>query len=139
MSVPNGIELREGEVPPRGQVLRLYRENAWSSADRPEELLAALTGSHALVTAWAGGELVGLGNAISDGALVVYFPHMLVRPAWQGRGVGRAILDRLKARYAGFHQQVLLADAPAVGFYERAGFVPTAGAEALWIYAGDDH
>lgn len=133
------VEVREDEVPPRHQVLRLYRENRWSSADRPDELLAALAGSHALVTAWDNGELVGLGNAISDGALVVYFPHMLVRPAWQGRGVGRSILERLKTRYAGFHQQVLLADTPAVGFYARAGFVRTPGAAAMWIYDGDDN
>jgi GNAT superfamily N-acetyltransferase len=32
---------------------------------------------------------VGLGNAISDGALVVYYPHMLVLPEYQGRGIGR--------------------------------------------------
>ena len=54
------------------EVLRLYRANEWSSAERPTELMAALRGSHSLVTARVADELVGIGNAISDGHLVVY-------------------------------------------------------------------
>jgi len=54
------------------EVVALYRANDWSSADKPEQLLAALRNSHGLVTARLDGRLVGLGNAISDGLLVVY-------------------------------------------------------------------
>lgn len=133
------VTLREDRDLPREPVLQLYRANGWSSADKPDALLAALAGSHCVVTAWAGDELVGLGNALSDGRLVVYYPHLLVRPDWHGRGVGRAIVARMQTWYGKFHQQVLLADSPAVGFYEKAGFVRPDGAEALWIYRGDDH
>lgn len=56
-------------------VLALYRANGWSSADKPELLLKALLASHSLGTAWDGARLIGLGNAISDGHLVVYYPH----------------------------------------------------------------
>ena len=65
------------EIPPE-QVLALYRANGWSAASQPDALCRALRGSEALVSAWAGDVLVGLGNAISDGALVVYYPHLLV-------------------------------------------------------------
>jgi len=61
-------------------VLALYRANGWSSAEKPQLLRQALLASHSLVTAWAGRKLVGLGNAISDGHLVVYYPHLLVLP-----------------------------------------------------------
>ena len=71
------------------EVIEIYRANAWSSADKPLELMAALRNSHSLVTARITGKLVGLGNAISDGHLVVYFPHMLVHPDFQRRGVGQ--------------------------------------------------
>src|SRR5687768_7442345 len=56
-------------------VVALYRANEWSSAEKPDLLHRALFGSHSLFTAWHGERLVGLGNATSDGHLVVYYPH----------------------------------------------------------------
>lgn len=120
-------------------ILALYRANAWSSADKPHALRRALLGSHTLVSAWDEGALVGLGNAISDGALVVYYPHLLVLPAYQRRGVGREIVKRLMAPYAGFHQHVLLADGGAVEFYKKCGFERAGHTEPMWVYAGTEH
>lgn len=122
-----------------GEVLEIYRANAWSSAAKPDELMAALRNSHSLVTARIAGRLVGLGNAISDGHLVVYFPHMLVHPAFQGRGIGREMMTALLRKYAGFHQQMLTADGGAIRFYESLGFVRAGKTEPMWIYAGTEH
>ncbi|MCW5816779.1 MAG: GNAT family N-acetyltransferase [Labilithrix sp.] len=133
------IDYRESRELPREAVLALYRENDWSAATKPDALLAALSASHALVTAWEGVRLIGLGNAISDGHLVVYYPHLLVLPAYQGRGIGRALMQRLMARYAGFHMQMLTADGRAIPFYEKCGFVRAGQTEPMWIYAGSDH
>ena len=121
------------------QVLALYRALRWSSAEKPRELERALRNSHFLVTAWDGSRLVGLGNAISDGALVVYYPHMLVRPEYQGRGIGREIVRRLMARYAGFHQHILVADGGAIEFYRKCGFERAGHTEPMWVYAGTEH
>ncbi|MBQ5949305.1 GNAT family N-acetyltransferase [Massilia sp. ST3] len=123
----------------REEVIRLYRANGWSSADKPDQLLAGLRNSHALVTARAGTALVGLGNAISDGHLVVYFPHMLVDPARQGEGIGRKMMAALLDRYAGFHQLMLTADGDAIPFYQRLGFERAGRTEPMWIYAGAEH
>ena len=46
------------------EILDLYKANQWSSAGRPNELLAALRNSHSLVTARRAGKLTGIGNAI---------------------------------------------------------------------------
>jgi len=54
------------------EVIELYKANGWSSAEKPEKLIPALRNSDALVTARISGKLVGIGNAISDGSLVVY-------------------------------------------------------------------
>ena len=121
------------------EVLSLYEANAWSSAEKPQQLLAALRNSHALVTARVEGRLVGLGNAISDGHLVVYFPHMLVHPKYQRRGVGRAMMGALMERYAGFNQQMLTADGDAVEFYKSMGFERAGRTEPMWVYAGNEH
>jgi hypothetical protein len=56
------------------EVVDLYKANQWSSAEKPNELLAALRNSHSLVTARMAGKLMGIGNAISDGHLVVRGP-----------------------------------------------------------------
>ena len=121
------------------EVLELYRANHWSAAEKPEALLSALRNSHALVTARVDGRLVGLGNAISDGYLVVYFPHMLVHPDFQSRGIGGQLMRVLLERYAGFHQLMLTADGDAIRFYERMGFVRAGRTEPMWVYAGNEH
>ena len=121
------------------KLVALYRANRWSSADKPDLLRKALLNSHALVSAWAGKELVGLGNAISDGYLVVYYPHLLVHPDYQGRGIGTGIMRRLMEKYRGFHQHVLMADGRAIGFYRKCGFTRAGRTESMWIYAGTDH
>lgn len=120
-------------------VLALYRACEWSSAQKPELLHKALLASHSLFTAWDGPRLVGLGNAISDGHLVVYYPHLLVLPGYQGRGIGTELMRRLMARYEGFHQHMLVADGRALDFYRKRGFERAGETEPMWIYAGHDH
>jgi len=121
------------------EVIELYKVNGWSSAEKPEKLMPALKNSDALVTARISGKLVGIGNAISDGSLVVYYPHMLVHPDHKGKGIGRAMMKLLQRRYASFHQQMLNADKDAIGFYKSLGFERAGKTVPMWIYAGDEH
>ncbi|ACF13474.1 GCN5-related N-acetyltransferase [Chloroherpeton thalassium ATCC 35110] len=121
------------------EVIDIYKANKWSSADKQKELLAALNNSHTLVTARVDGKLVGLGNAISDGYLVVYYPHMLVHPDYQGKSIGRKMMEAMQAIYGDFHQQMLTADANAVKFYQALGFKRAGKTEPMWIYNGKEH
>ena len=121
------------------EVVELFKANGWSSAEKPEKLMPALKNSDALVTARIFGKLVGIGNAISDGSLVVYYPHMLVHPDHKGRGIGRAMMELLQRRYASFHQQMLNADKDAIGFYKSLGFERAGKTMPMWIYAGNEH
>lgn len=121
------------------QILPIYESNGWSSAHKPQALHQALLNSHTLISAWDGERLVGLGNAISDGFLVVYYPHLLVHPNYQGKGIGQGIVKRLKQRYANLHMHMLVADSEAIAFYEKCGFTRAGKTEPMWIYAGDDH
>ena len=121
------------------EVLEIYALNKWSSAQKPTLLIKALKNSHNLIIAYQNNKIVGLGNAISDGHLVVYFPHLLVHPAYQGKGIGKLILEKLKQKYDGFHQQMLTADSDAIAFYNKNGFKKAGATQSMWIYNGNDH
>lgn len=133
------VEIGISESINEPEVLALYRANKWSSAEKPKELMAALHGSHTLVVARISGQLVGLANAISDGHLVVYYPHILVHPNYQGRGIGHKMMEAMQSRYSSFHQQMLTADGEAIEFYKSLGFERAGKTESMWIYNGDDH
>jgi GNAT superfamily N-acetyltransferase len=121
------------------EVIAIYKANGWSSAEKPKQLLSALRDSHTLVTARIEGRLVGLGNAISDGHLVVYFPHLLVHPDFHRQGIGRALMEALLERYRGFHQLMLTSDGDATAFYQTMGFERAGRTVPMWIYSGGDH
>ncbi|TDP02314.1 GNAT family N-acetyltransferase [Flavobacterium sp. 245] len=120
-------------------ILILYKANEWSSASKPNELYNGLLNSETLITAWEGKKLVGLGNAISDGFLTVYYPHLLVLPEYQGKGIGKMIVDKMQEKYSHFHMQMLTADGKAVDFYKKNGFERAGKTEPMWIYQGNEH
>lgn len=123
----------------KDEVIEIYKANNWSSAEKPEMLIPALRNSDSLITARISGKLVGIGNALSDGYLVVYYPHMLVHPEYHGKGIGRAMMERLQQKYVSFHQQILVADYKAIEFYKSMGFQRAGKTEPMWIYGGNDH
>ncbi|WP_459919150.1 GNAT family N-acetyltransferase, partial [Desulfocicer niacini] len=94
ISLDNDIE--------KDEVIAIYKANKWSSAEKPEMLIPALRNSDSIVTARISGKLVGIGNALSDGYLVVYYPHMLVHPEHHGKGIGRAMMECLQQKYVSF-------------------------------------
>ena len=133
------IEIRETKEIELDDIISLYKANEWSSANKPELLYQALMNSHTLITAWEGNKLVGLGNAISDGYLVVYYPHLLVHPDYQGQGIGTMIFTRIQKKYVDFHMQILVADGKAIDFYKKMGFERAGNTEPMWICQGNVH
>lgn len=133
------ITLTENREIPIEQVLELYRLNQWSSASKPDELYRGLMNSHTLISAWSEEKLVGIGNAISDGYLVVYYPHLLIHPEYQGKGIGKMIMDKMQEKYGEFHMQMLTADGDAIKFYKKMGFERAGKTEPMWIYSGNEH
>lgn len=120
-------------------ILVLYKANNWSSAEKPIQLYKGLLNSETLITVWEDNKLIGLGNAISDGHLTVYYPHLLVLPEYQGKGIGKMIVDKMQEKYSHFHMQMLTADGKAVDFYKKNGFERAGNTEPMWIYQGNEH
>lgn len=133
------IKIKETKDVAKADIIRIYKANKWYSADKPDKLYNALLNSHSFITAWDNDRLVGLGNALSDGYLVVYYPHLIVHPDYHGKGIGILILDRFQEKYEHLHQQILVADGKAIDFYKKCGFKKAGQTESMWIYQGDDH
>ncbi|MBT2550427.1 GNAT family N-acetyltransferase [Arthrobacter sp. ISL-65] len=108
------------------EVLSLYESVGWSAYTRDRELLIrAIRSSSFVVTARNdGGGLVGLARVVSDDATICFLQDILVRPAFQKEGVGRALLEHVLARYQHVRQTVLITDdEPGQrAFYEAMGF-----------------
>lgn len=120
-------------------IIAIYEANHWSSAKKPDKLYQALLNSPTLVSAWEGDRLIGIANALTDGFLVVYYPHMLVHPDYQGKGIGKMMMEAFQEIYGDFHQQILVADGKAINFYEQCGFSKAGETQSMWIYRGDEH
>ncbi|GAA2540024.1 GNAT family N-acetyltransferase [Winogradskya consettensis] len=115
------------------EAVDLYLAVGWHAYLKdPGKLVRGLAGSHLLLTARdADGTLLGLARTISDGETVCYLQDLLVHPAAQRRGVGRALVEELKTRYAHCRFFVLSTDhastpgaAAAHPFYRSLGFIP---------------
>lgn len=113
-------------------VLRIYRLQGWwgVQTDRDHETAAAIIrGSHCFAVAEAGGRVVGMGRAISDGVSDAYIQDVAVDPAFRGRGVGHRIVADLvhRLRHDGIDWIGLGAEAGTHDFYCKAGFAELPG------------
>ena len=117
-----------------GELQDLFRSVGWLSANYPEKLALAMGNSAFVFTAWDDGRLVGLINALDDGALTAYVHYLLVRPEYQGQGVGKTLVGKIKARYEGYLYLLLLVEEKEkVAFYEKLGFGVIEGTTPVYI------
>lgn len=112
---------------------RLSQEVVATEASLREALFGTQPNAYAVI-AHAGGEPVGFAVWFYNfstflGRPGLYLEDLFVRPAWRGRGIGRALLRHLAneavARGCGRMEWAVLDwNAPAIGFYRRIGAVP---------------
>lgn len=115
------------------QVQELFLSVGWSSGNYPDELALALRNSHSVVSAWDGARLVGLMNALSDGAMTAYFHYLLIRPEYQSQGIGRQLVTAMLDRYESYARKVLIAYDEEVAFYEKCGFELGGGKSPMFV------
>ena len=95
------------------------------------KLMGMVTGSDAYVMARAGDKLIGFGRLLTDYHTIAYINYMVVDPAYQRKGVGQAILNRL-VEASGDVERVFLYTDTADAFYTRHGF--TSSEKRLYMY-----
>ena len=75
-----------------------------------------------IVTARAGGVLVGVARSVTDFSYCCYLSDLAVDRQWQGRGIGTALMARTHSAAGGEGVRCILLSAPAaIGFYEKVG------------------
>lgn len=84
------------------------------------------------------GEAVACGRIVGDGGVYFYVQDVVVLPPWQGRGLGRRVMDAvmawLRAEARGGAFVGLMAAQGVAAFYERYGFAErAAGAPGMYL------
>lgn len=101
----------------------LFQSVDWISANYPERLKKALDHCETVYTAWCGDRLVGLINAIDDSELTAYVHYLCVDPQFQGKGIGKKLLEYIKEKYKDYLYIILIAEnEPLIKYYRQNGF-----------------
>jgi ribosomal protein S18 acetylase RimI-like enzyme len=98
--------------------------------DEPETIRGMLAHANIIVTARAGGFLVGISRAITDFHFCTYLSDLAVDLAYQRRGIGRELVRRThEAAGLGTHL-ILLAAPQARTYYPHIGMQ---GHDSCWM------
>lgn len=118
-------------------VKQLFLSVDWMSGRYPERLKKALDNCETVITAWDGNKLVGLINAIDDSELTAYIHYLCVNPEYQGVGIGRELLKRMKEKYKDYLYIILIAENEGlIEYYTKNGFEHMDGRFVLEIENG---
>lgn len=117
------IEYRFDITPETDHIIDLYNS---SGINRPtndklriEKMYAH---SNLIVTAWHGGELVGISRSLTDFCFCCYLSDLAVKKDYQHLGIGKKMI-RLTKEKIGDQTMLLLLSAPtAMEYYPKVGF-----------------
>lgn len=127
------IEFKDTHDFSKEELQALFLSVDWSSGHFPDKLVKAMRGFSTVYSAWDADRLIGLICALDDGVMTAYIHYLLVRPEYQGRGVGKELVERMKARYRDYLRTVLVAYDEEIGFYEACGFKKADHASPMFI------
>ncbi len=89
----------------------------------PAELQIAFSNSRYKCFVFDNEKLIGVGRGLADGVDCSYLCDVAVHPDYQGQGLGRDIIKRLKELSAGHKKIILYASPGKEGFYKKLGFL----------------
>lgn len=101
----------------------------WEHPFPPETHLRMLTQSDLAQVAIDSetGRVVGFIGALTDHVQGAFITLLEVLPAYQGQGIGQALMEQMLDRLSHIQTIELMCDADLVPFYERFGMRPAAG------------
>ena len=85
--------LLENQLSPEDFIRLKVETGFW---ERPvEQVKQALDNGLFNVTAVCDGKVIGMGRLVGDGAMYWYLQEIIVLPEYQGKGIGKSIVNRL--------------------------------------------
>ena len=111
----------------------LFLSVEWSSGHFPDKLVVAMKNFKTVISAWDGDKLVGMICAMDDGIMNAYVHYLLVRPEYQGKGIGKVLVDKVHEIYKDYLRIVVVAYNEELAFYEHCGFKKADDASAMFI------
>ena len=120
------IEYRENGLTAEA-LAGLRNQEGWSHT-LASQAKRALEHTPFSVAVFLGGEIIGMGRLVGDGALIWYIQDVIVAPEHRGKGIGAGIVRRL-TDYAIAHSEGgtnvaigLMSARGKEAFYEKLGF-----------------
>ena len=99
----------------------------WNNGRDKDKIKLAIKRSLYFITAYEGKKLVGMGRIIGDEGYAFYIQDVIVLPDYQGKGIGKEMMDRIMAYFdkKGIRDAMigLLAAKDKEKFYEKYGFI----------------
>ncbi len=97
-----------------------------------ERLKIAFANSMYKCFAYDNGELVAAGRCLADGIDCAYLCDIAVHPNYQGRGLGKVVVNKLLGFAVGHKKIILYAAAGKEPFYKKFGFKRMTTAMAIF-------
>lgn len=119
------MEIRAYTEYNEAEILGLYASVGWTAyTDDPAALRNGFANSLLTLAAYEEAALAGLIRVVGDGHTIVFVQDILVRPQFQRRDIGSALLQAVLNRYAGVRQIELFTDdtPETAAFYRSMGF-----------------
>lgn len=120
------MQVREEKI--SAQEFRQLFESVGWEAPGEEQIAAALNGSRALFCAREGERPLGMARLIGDGGMSWYVKDLAILPEFQGRGIGRALMQAIEewilacTPHGWAVSLELISSKGREGFYEKLGF-----------------
>ena len=119
------------------QLINLYQSVGWTSyTEKPELLQQAVHNSLYVLGAFNHDQLIGLIRVVGDGLTIIYIQDLLVLPAYQNKGIGSTLINKVRKEFRHVRQQVLLTmeEPETRAFYEKNGFTSCDQGELVAFY-----
>ena len=134
------ITYNKNKTVPEEKLRELYQSVGWVAyLDKVDSLHRMIENSQEVVTAWEGEELIGLARIVGDGYYVGLIQDLLVKPAYQQKGVGKQLFQQIRELGARYHQLFLITDGSVenqyvVDWYQQQGMVPFEKVQTVGYY-----
>ncbi len=107
-------------------IKNLYQDAGWSVyLDNEDGFKQMFESSYKVYGAYIDESLVGIVRSISDHVHILYIQDIIVLKAFQNKGIGKQLLNKMVSENLSIRQKVLITDADSLSanaFYESCGF-----------------